>query len=93
MQDSKNDEAFNHDLLANQSDLASARSLYPTLANALYDQELIDYFKTFNDPADEAKRNSTKMGTWAILLGGAGIVLASVEVGDCHRERPARHSA
>ena len=80
MQGSKSDLVFNHDLLANPNDLELVRTLYPTLASALYHQELIDYFKAFNDPADEAKRKSTKMGTWAILLGGAAIVIGAVEV-------------
>jgi hypothetical protein len=80
MQSSKNDLVFNHDLLANPNDLEVVRTLYPTFADALYHQELIDYFRTFNDPADDAKRKSTKMGTWAILLGGAAIVIGAVEV-------------
>lgn len=80
MQDSKNENVFNHDLLANPNDLELVRTLYPSLANALYHQELVTYFNTFNDPADEAKLKSRKMGTWAILLGGAAIIVAAIEV-------------
>jgi len=80
MQASDNGHIFNHDLLANPEDLEFVRKLYPTLINALYDPELIDYFNKFNQRADAAKRKSGKFGTCAILLGGGAIALASVEV-------------
>lgn len=71
---------FNHDLLIHPADLATARALFPTLAEAFYHPELIDYFKQFDDQANGAKRKSRKLGTWAILLGGAAIAMAAIDV-------------
>ena len=71
---------FNHDLLIHPADLATARALYPTLADALYHPELIEYFKQFDDQANDAKRKSRKLGTRAILLGAAAIAMAAIDV-------------
>ena len=71
---------FNHDLLIHPADLATARALFPTLAEAFYHPELIDYFKQFDNQANGAKRKSRKLGTWAILLGGAAIAMAAIDV-------------
>jgi hypothetical protein len=71
---------FNHDLLVNLADQDLARELYPSVFNSLYDPDLIDYFKQFDDRANEAKRKSRRLGTRAILLGGAAIALAAIDV-------------
>jgi hypothetical protein len=71
---------FNDDLLANPDDQAAARELYPTLAHALYHQELIDYFKKYDDRAGAAKKTSRTWGKWAIALGATAIALAAMEI-------------
>ena len=71
---------FNHDLLLHPDDLATARMLYPAVAEALYHPELIEYFKQFDEQANNAKRKSRRLGTWAILLGGTAIALAAIDV-------------
>jgi hypothetical protein len=80
MQASNDEPTFNHDLLIHPGDARVAHELYPSLAVVLHHRELIDYFKGFNDRADHAKRKSRKLGTCAILLAGAAIVMAAVEV-------------
>jgi hypothetical protein len=80
MQESDKRPKFNHDLLIHPSDLATAQELYPGLVDALYDPELITYFKQFDDRAIDAKRKSRKLGTLAILLGAAAIALAAIDV-------------
>jgi hypothetical protein len=80
MQESDKRPKFNHDLLIHPSDLTTAQELYPGLVDALYDPELIAYFKQFDDRANDAKRKSRKLGTLAILLGAAAIALAAIDV-------------
>jgi len=71
---------FNDDLLANAGDCKAADELNPTIAHVLYHQELIDYFKKYNDRADVAKKTSRTWGKWAIALGGIAIALAAIEI-------------
>ena len=80
MQASVKKPKFNHDLLIHPADLTTARALYPSLVDALFHPELIEYFKQFDDQAIDAKRKSRKLGTWAILLGGAAIAMAAIDV-------------
>jgi len=71
---------FNDDLLANTGDRKAAQELYPTIQHVLYHQELIDFFKKYNDRADIAKKTSRTWGKWAIALGATAIALAAIEI-------------
>jgi membrane protein implicated in regulation of membrane protease activity len=71
---------FNDDLLANAGDHKVARELYPAVEHVLYHQELIDYFKKYNDRADLAKKTSRTWGKRAIALGATAIALAAIEI-------------
>jgi hypothetical protein len=72
--------AFNSDLLANEHDRDKVRDLYPPLEDILYHQELIETFGKYNVVADDAKKRSRTLGKLAIVLGGAAIALAAIEV-------------
>jgi hypothetical protein len=75
-----NEHKFNNDLLANDDDRGAVHDLYPTLEHVLYHQELVDYFRKFNDRADTAKKLSRRWGKWAIVLAATAIALAAVEI-------------
>jgi hypothetical protein len=72
--------AFNSDLLANEHDRDKVRDLYSPLEDILYHQELIETFGKYNVVADDAKKRSRTLGKLAIVLGGAAIALAAIEV-------------
>ncbi|SRR6266478_6744532 len=71
---------FNNDLLANPADLEIVRRLYQPLEHALHHPDLIEWFTTFNDPADAAKKESRKWGGLAIALGALALFLAAGEI-------------
>jgi hypothetical protein len=71
---------FNNDLLANATDLETVRNLYNPLEHALYHRGLIEWFNTFNDRANSAKKASRKWGERAIALGALALCLAAGEI-------------
>src|ERR1700687_5475115 len=75
-----NEHKFNDDLLANTDDCRAVEELYPTLLDVLHHQTLIDYFKTYNERADTAKKTSRKLGKWAFVLAATAIALAAAEI-------------
>ena len=80
MQESDEEPKFNHDLLKYEEDRANAREQYPSLVDALYHPQLVEYFGQFDEPANKAKRDSRDLGTKAILFGGLAIFAAAIEV-------------
>jgi hypothetical protein len=71
---------FNDDLLGNAGDRTAVHELYPAIEHVLYHQELIHYFKKYNDQADISKKTSRTWGKWAIALGATAIALAAIEI-------------
>jgi hypothetical protein len=80
MQSDNEVHTFNNDLVANAADLDTVRKLYKPLEHALFHPELIEWFNTFNDRANAAKKGSRKWGERAIALGALALFLASGEI-------------
>jgi hypothetical protein len=59
---------FNDDLLMAASDRIEAKRAFPVIFPVLDDEELRRLFRTFDDPANRAKRRSLLAGTVAVLL-------------------------
>jgi hypothetical protein len=80
MQPGNDVHKFNDDLLANKGDRNTVHELYPSLEHALYHQDLVLYFKKFNNQANSAKQTSRKWGKRSIVLGAVALVLAAIEI-------------
>jgi len=80
MQSGDEDHIFNNDLLAKATDLDTVQRLYQPIEHALHYPDLIEWFNTFNDPADDAKKESRKWGERAIALGAFALFLAACEI-------------
>ena len=61
-------QKFNDDLLLDPQDRATARQGFPALFHVVDDEELRALFKTFNEPANRAKRRILRFGILAVLL-------------------------
>jgi hypothetical protein len=62
-------QKFNDDLLTDPQDRATAQEAFPALFHVLDDEELRAVFKTFDDPANRAKKRSLfAPGFWPSCL-------------------------
>jgi hypothetical protein len=72
--------SFNDDLLANAGDLERARLHYPRIVHVLDHPELRAVFKSYDDPANAAKRRSRRTGLLAILCVALSLILLATEL-------------
>ena len=68
---------FNDDLLDADRDIELAGKLYPAILHVLDDPDLRTLFRSYDDPANAAKRRSRRAGLLAVGLGALALLLAA----------------